>query len=189
MKHCSWKNWHGMAVDRPLSWPFACLGTIITGYAIGAKKFIDNTYEEVLLLNHCHRSAVTRAPEQRSLPKAGFYASTYIYIRTWSRTKPYFWKQLAPQKHKIYSCTCMHFNAYINLPIEVLTDIVAFCSSYIWHSTPRVHTLYQVSEVWCCMPVVRMYVKLKQHLIACSMMSLYKIIIIIQYSCWLAASW
>ena len=67
-----------MAVDRPLSWPFACLGTIITGYAIGANKFIDNTYEEALLLNHCHRSAVARAPEQRSPPKAGFYASSYI---------------------------------------------------------------------------------------------------------------
>ena len=50
------------------------------------------------------------------------------------------------QQHKIESrsCTvCTRSNAYIHLPVEVLTDMVAFCSSYLWHSTLRV-TVYVV---------------------------------------------
>ena len=46
----------------------------------------------------------------------------------------------------MYSLHCMYIYCIyiiIHLLIEVLTDIVAFCSSYLWHSTPRV-TVYVV---------------------------------------------
>ena len=49
-----------MAVNGPLSYSLACLGTIITGSGIGAHKYMD--IAEALSPNHRHRSAVTRAP-------------------------------------------------------------------------------------------------------------------------------
>ena len=51
----------------------AC-STIITGSAIGAKKLMYNALEEALSPKRCYPSAVACAAEQKSPPKAGFYA-------------------------------------------------------------------------------------------------------------------
>ena len=52
--------------------------TIITGSAIGAHKFMDicgSTVTEPLSPKRRYPRVVARTLEQRSLPKAGFYAS------------------------------------------------------------------------------------------------------------------
>ena len=40
-------------------------------------EFMDNAFAEALSPNQCHQCAGARAPEQRSPPKAGFYASIF----------------------------------------------------------------------------------------------------------------
>ena len=55
---------------------------LATGSAIGENELMDNAFEEAPSPSHHRRSAVALAPEQRSPPKAGFYASLsyLIYI-------------------------------------------------------------------------------------------------------------
>ena len=52
--------------------------TCLEQHHLATNELMDNAFEEAPLPSHHRRSAVALAPEQRSLPSAGFYAS-YIY--------------------------------------------------------------------------------------------------------------
>ena len=86
---------------------------LATGSAIGENELMDNAFKEAPLPSHHRRSAVALAPEQRSPPSAGFYASIYIYI--------YIYEHEAIQKPKsenntgVYEISILHLSGCFRL--------------------------------------------------------------------------